>query len=395
MARSRTVVIAGAGIGGLTLALALIRHGFRAVVLEQAERLVETGAGIQLSPNATAILDAIGLSARLAPLAVAPEAINIMGARTGREIARVLLGRAAALRYGAPYWVVHRGDLQAALIDTLQATPDFVLRLGWRVEDYAVHGNGITVVARGRAGTIEEHGVALVGADGLWSTMRAKLGDRRPPRFRHRTAWRALIDAERVAPALRGPATFLWLGADAHLVHYPVKAGRQINVVAIVRDSRPMRGWSSLGARADLLARFSGWHDTARALLAVPENWLTWSLNDRPSLRHWGSGPVTLLGDAAHPMLPFLAQGGAMAIEDAAVLAACLARDSDDPASALRAYEGLRRGRTARVQRAARTNGIVYHLGGVGAGARNLALAVRGGEALLARYDWLYDWRAR
>jgi len=393
VARSRTIIVAGAGIGGLTAALALIRAGFRVVVIEQAERLEETGAGIQLSPNATGILVNLGAGDHLKQLAVAPEAIRVMRAKSAREIVRIPLGRAAELRYGAPYWVIHRADLQAGLIDTLETTSDFVLRLGSKVEDYAVHAHGITVQARGGFTAIDEHGIALIGADGLWSTVRGKLGDRAPRRFRDRTAWRALIPADRLPPQAREAATALWLGPDAHLVHYPVSGGAMINLVAIVSDDRRVNGWSAAGRRTDLLARFSGWHKDARALIAAPQTWQRWSLYDRVLPHPWGVGPVTLLGDAAHPMLPFLAQGGAMAIEDAAVLAACVARHSEDPAAGLRRYEGLRRRRAARAQRHARRNGRLYHLKGPAAFARDLALKITGGNRLLRRYDWLYDWR--
>jgi salicylate hydroxylase len=393
VARSRTVVIAGAGIGGLTLALALVRQGFRAVVLEQAPRLEETGAGIQLSPNATRILIGLGLGEALRPLVVAPEAIRILGGRSGSEIARAPLGRAAEFRYGAPYWVIHRGDLQAVLLAAVQASPDVVLRLSAAVEDFAVHAKGVTVQLRGRGPAADEHGIGLVGADGLWSAVRLRLGDRNPPRFARRTAWRAVVPAEAVAPELRAPETRLWLGADAHLVHYPVKAGRAINVVAIVRDDWQQPGWSDAAARDELLPRYAGWAPAARALLEAPAQWLRWALFDRLPSRLWGDGLVTLIGDAAHPMLPFLAQGGAMAIEDAAVLAEMLGRRSEDPAAAMRAYEGLRQARTARVQREARSNGAIYHLKGPAALARNIALAALGGERLLTRYDWVYDWR--
>jgi salicylate hydroxylase len=393
MARSRTIIVAGAGIGGLTAALALIREGFRVVVIEQAAQLEEAGAGIQLSPNATAILRALGVADHLQSRAVAPEAIRVRSAASAREIVRIPLGPAAEQRYGAPYWVIHRADLQAGLIEALEATPDFVLRLGLKVEDFAVHAHGITVAARNRSAAIDEHGIALVGADGLWSTVRGKLGDRGAPQFRERTAWRALVPAERAPLWTREPATVLWLGSDAHLVHYPVKGGQMINFVAIVRDDRRLAGWSAAGRRSDLVRLFSGWHKDARALIAAPQSWLRWSLFDRPHPHPWGSGSVTLLGDAAHAMLPFLAQGGAMAIEDAAVLAACLARQSEDPAAALRRYEGLRRRRTARARSEARRNGRLYHLKGPAAVARNLALAAMGGKRLLRRYDWLYDWR--
>jgi salicylate hydroxylase len=166
-----------------------------------------------------------------------------------------------------------------------------------------------------------------------------------------------------------------------------------VNLVAIVADDRRVKGWSAEGRRRDLLPRFAGWHKDARALIAAPQTWQRWSLYDRPLPHPWGAGPVTLLGDAAHPMLPFLAQGGAMAIEDAAVLAACLARHSENPAVGLRLYEGLRRGRAARAQNGARRNGRIYHLKGPAAFARDLALKIIGGNRLLRRYDWLYDWR--
>jgi salicylate hydroxylase len=393
VARSRTIIVAGAGIGGLTAALALIRAGFRVVVIEQAARLEEAGAGIQLSPNATGILMSLGAGEHLRHRAVAPEVVRVMRAATAREIVRIPLGREAELRFGAPYWVIHRADLQAGLIEALEGTSDFVLRLGSQVEEYAVHANGITVQARAGAASFHEHGIALIGADGLWSTLRGKLGDRAPPQFRNRTAWRALVPAEGVPAHARESATTLWLGPDAHLVHYPVKSGAMINLVAIVSDDRRVKGWSADGRRADLVPRFTGWHKDARALIAAPRTWQRWSLYDRPLPHPWGAGPVTLLGDAAHPMLPFLAQGGAMAIEDAAVLASCLARHSEDPAVGLRLYEGLRRRRAARTQHNARRNGRVYHLKGPAAFARDLALKLIGGTRLLHRYDWLYDWR--
>ncbi|HLN08983.1 MAG TPA: FAD-dependent monooxygenase [Xanthobacteraceae bacterium] len=394
MARSRSVVIVGAGIGGLTAALALAGRGFRVVVIDKAGRLEETGAGVQLSPNATRILIDLGLRDRLAPHIVAPEALRILRGRDGGEIVRVPLGAASELRHGAPHWVIHRGDLQAALLGALEATPDAELRLGTEVEDFAVHANGITVEGRCRRGSHDEHGIALIAADGLWSTMRQRLGSDRAPSFAHRTAWRAVVPADRVGERLREPSTHLWLGPDAHLVHYPVKAGRTINIVAIVDDDWQQAGWSAAGARDELLGKFSGWDGAARDLLAIPDRWLKWALYDRPAARRWGRGPVTLLGDAAHPMLPFIAQGAAMAIEDAIVLAGCLAATSGPLDAPLRQYEGLRCGRTARVQRHARRNGIVYHLDGPAAAVRNLALAAIGGDGLLRRYDWLYDWRA-
>lgn len=398
MARSRTIIIAGAGIGGLTAALALTRAGFRAVVLEQAPRLEEAGAGIQLSPNATRVLFGLGLAERLRPLVVAPEALRIVNGASGRDVVRLPLGEIAQARYGAPYWVIHRADLQAVLADAISESPDVTLRLGTRVEDFAVHQHGVTVVARdaqeGRnaGGTRDERGVALIGADGLWSTLRTRFGDRGAPRFGRRTAFRAVVPASRLIEAFRAPVTGLWLGRDAHLVHYPVRGGREVNIVAIVRDAWRQAGWNAAASANELAPRFARFAPVARALIAIPERWQKWALFDRPPGRPRRQGPVTLIGDAAHPMLPFLAQGGAMAIEDAAVLAHALEHD-EDIVRALRAYEQARRHRVARAQRAARLNSWGYHLAGPLGMARDGVLGALGGESLLRRYDWLYGWR--
>ncbi len=395
MASSRTVIVAGAGIGGLTAALAIARHGLHVTVFDQAQRLEETGAGIQLSPNASRILIALGLGEQLRRHVVAPEELRIMNARTARVLACAPLGAVAEKRYGAPYWVIHRGDLQAVLIDAVRVHPGIVLNLGARVEDFALNEDGVTVFARSAQHRVEDRGVALIAADGLWSSLRRRLGHRREPRFARRTAWRALARADALMPELRAPAVNLWFGTRAHLVHYPVRGGSLINVVAIVRDDWREPGWSAPGERAEILARYRTpmWSAVPRAILAAPEHWQKWALYDRPPLARWGKGAVTLLGDAAHPMLPYLAQGAAMAIEDAAVLAQRLADARDDPAGAMRRYERQRRERAARAQRAARRNGIVYQLGGPGAFLRTLALTAIGGERLLARYDWLYGWR--
>jgi salicylate hydroxylase len=380
---SRTILIAGAGIGGLSAALMLARAGFNITLLEQTERLDEIGAGIQLSPNATRILIGLGLGERLRRNASIPQAVAIKTA-DGRPLARIPLGDDAERRYGAPYWSIHRGDLQAALIEAVEAEPAITLRLGTRVEDFTVNGSG--VVAAGH------EGMALIGADGLWSALRARLGHRAQPQFQHRTAWRAMAAASAVEPAFRAAEAQLWLGRDAHLVHYPVKAGTQINMVAIVTDRWAEPGWNAEGRRDELLARYSRWSEAARRFLALPEHWQKWALYDLPPLGRWSDGPVTLLGDAAHPMLPFLAQGAAMAIEDAAVLANCFARHADDPATAMQRYEQVRRNRTARVQHTARSNGRVYHAG-AGAAFRDLILRLSGGNMMLRRYDWLYDER--
>ncbi|HET8920444.1 MAG TPA: FAD-dependent monooxygenase [Xanthobacteraceae bacterium] len=392
---SRTVIIAGAGIGGLTAALALARSGFRALVLEQAERLEETGAGIQLSPNAMRILIGLGLADSLRPHVVAPEAIRVLGGRSGREIVRIPLGGEATQRYGAPYWVIHRGDLQAALSEAAVQDLNIVLRLGMSMEDFATHPHGVTVSARGTTGLWTEHGHALIAADGLWSAARARIASKAPPRFAGRTAWRALVPAAQLAPEFRDPLVYLWLGRDAHLVHYPVKGGKLINVVVITADDWSGPGWSEPASRIDLLARLSSrrWAPQAHSVFRAPDAWLKWALYESEPLTSFAQGAAALLGDAAHAMLPFLAQGAAMAIEDGAVAAQCLARMPDDPAAAWESYSAIRRGRTRKVQRLAARNGKRYHRAGAAAMLRNTAMRLLGGERLLQNYDWLYDWR--
>lgn len=320
----------------------------------------------------------------------------MLNVRSGREIVRMPLGDVAEQRYGAPYWSIHRGDLQAVLLAAVAANLDISVRLGMHAEDHVVHGDGIIVSARGRGGTIwHERCDVLIGADGLWSLMRPRLGFRDPARFAKRAAWRALVPAGEAAPEFREPVTHLWLGRDAHVVHYPVKSGAVINIVVIMNDNWNAQSWSEPVRRDDLLPRLSPERIAPQllGLIDKPPSWLKWALYDRRPLLHWSRGPVALIGDAAHPMLPYLAQGAAMGIEDAVVVAQCLARRPDDAAAALRAYCAVRRARTWKVQRLAARNGGIYHLGGVGAGLRNATMRLIGGTRLLRHYDWLYDWR--
>jgi salicylate hydroxylase len=291
--------------------------------------------------------------------------------------------------------MIHRGDLQAALLGAALAHPNISLTLGAAVDDCAEHPDGVSVQVL-RGGKLDEvRAAALIGADGLWSRVRVLADETDAARFAHRTAWRALVLADAVAPAFRAPIIHLWLGQGSHLVHYPVKAGAMINIVAIAGDERPSQGWSTAAAPEEVLAHFAAdvWAKPARDLLALPERWLKWPLYDRPPRPHRGRGAVTLLGDAAHPMLPFLAQGAAMAIEDAAVLADALAAAPDDAAAALRSYEQVRGKRITRVQRAARRNDTVYHLPWPASVARDLAMGAMGNDRLLAHYDWIYDWK--
>jgi salicylate hydroxylase len=396
LASARTVIVAGAGIGGLSAALSLAKRDLISLVLEQSDRLDETGAGIQLGPNSTRILIDLGLRHLIERTAIVPDAIRVMSARFAREVTRIPLGAAVEARYGAPYWIMHRADLQTALADAVRSRQEISLKLDARVEDFAAHSNGVTVQYRSGGQVIDATGIALVGADGIWSNVRARLRRDQPPRFRHRTAWRALVPTESVDPQFRTPLIHLWLGQDGHLVHYPVKGGALVNIVAVVHDQWRQPGWGSAGESDELLRHFSRWDwaQAPRDLLALPERWLKWALFDRARPHRGGRGPVTLLGDASHPMLPFLAQGAGMAIEDGAVLADALANNLERPTRALRRYERTRRPRNAKVQRASRRQARVYGMSGPEGFIRNLFMRARGGENLLRRFDWLYTWQA-
>ena len=398
MAAARTIIVAGAGIGGLTAALTLAAQGFRVVILEKAERLEEAGAGLQLSPNASHILVQLGLQPRLAGRAVTPDAISIMSARDGGEIARLPLGEAASFRSGAPYWVVHRADLQGALQAHVNDHPDIDLRLGCQFEDVAVHAKGLTVVQRRGTARQQELAAALIGADGIWSAVRHHLFPEVQPQFSGLIAWRGTLDATALPREHTSSRVQLWMGPKAHLVAYPISGARRINVVAIVPGTWNRPGWSAPGDANDIRSAFSSrWPATARMLVNAVDEWRRWALFTVPDIGEWSDGAIALLGDAAHGMLPFAAQGAGMAIEDAAVLAKALSESAGEniagiPA-ALKRYGRLRRPRVLQVQRAARRSGRIYHLTGPLALARDFVIKTMGPQRMLARQDWIYDWR--
>jgi len=399
VALSRTIVIAGAGIGGLTAALALAAHGFRIVVLEKAERLEEVGAGLQLSPNASRVLVELGLTERLKLRAVIPEAVSIMSARAGGELLRMPLGETASLRAGAPYWVVHRADLQSALSGAVADHPDIDLKLGATFEDVAPHAKGLTVVHR--SGTIRRSDLAsaLIGADGIWSTVRQHLFPEVQPRFSGLIAWRGTLDATQLPKDYTARRVQLWMGPNAHLVAYPIAGGQQINVVAVLPGTWNRPGWSTAGDPLEVMDAFAGprWPPAARMMLATVDSWRKWALFGVPDGCPWSKGPVALLGDSVHAMLPFAAQGAGMAIEDAAVLARHLSLQAAEStagiSAALKQYGRAREARVRRVQRTARQQGRIYHFSGPLAVARDLAIRALGPDRMLARQDWIYSWR--
>jgi salicylate hydroxylase len=400
VAASRTIVVAGAGIGGLTASLALAAQGFRVVILEKAERLEEAGAGLQLSPNASRVLIDLGLQPRLAARAVTPEAISIMSARNVGEVVRLPLGEAATLRAGAPYWVMHRADLQAALQAHVNDNPDIELRLGCQFEDVGTHAKGLTVVQRSGMTRHQERAVALVGADGIWSTVRHHLFPQVQPQFSGLIAWRGTLDTSQLPREYASCRVQLWMGPDAHLVAYPISGARKINIVAVVPGTWNRPGWSAPGETCEIKNAFASptWPGTARMMIGAVDEWRKWALFTIPDGGEWTDGAIALLGDAAHAMLPFAAQGAGMAIEDAAVLAKCLGESQDQGgptiSAAMQRYARLRRSRVARIQQTARQAGRIYHLTGPAAYARDLVIKAMGAKRMLARQNWIYDWRA-
>ncbi|MGA8601825.1 MAG: FAD-dependent monooxygenase [Beijerinckiaceae bacterium] len=388
------IIIAGAGIAGLSAALALGRSGRKVLVLEKAPALTEIGAGLQLSPNASGHLERWGVLARLKGAELAPEAVVIRRGRDATVLARLPLADAEK-RWGAPYLVAHRADLQQALRAAVAEVPGIELRLGIAVAGFAADEDKVAVGAKHGITRLRFDGVALIGADGLWSEVRQRLafsGDA-PPRPARRTAWRATIARVELPDEFAAPQVNLWLGRRAHLVHYPLRGGTEVNVVAIAEDADPSgespEFWSERRDSKLLNKACARWHPTARALLSATADWRSWPLYDRAPLASWSAGRVTLAGDAAHPMLPFSAQGAAQAIEDAAALESALAAEADI-AAAFKAYDAARSARAARIQVASRRQGDIYHMAGPASFARDTVMRVLGPRRMLARQDWIY-----
>ncbi|MBI3700109.1 MAG: FAD-dependent monooxygenase [Afipia sp.] len=395
MALSRSIVIAGAGIGGLTAALAVAARGFRAVIMERAEKLEEAGAGLQLSPNASRVLIDLGLEKDLAPYAIAPEGISVNSARSGGELGRIPLG-GTNTKYGAPYWILRRADLQAALLARVTTHHDIELRLGCTYEDVASYAKGVTVVQRKGSMRQQEPALALIGADGVWSTVRKQLYPDVQPAFSGRIAWRGTVGADQLPREFNAKRVQLWMGPNAHIVAYPMKDGKRINVVAIITGEWNKPGWSEPGDTAEITQHFLPpmWPIAPRMLIGAVEGWRKWAMFAMKDGGVWGKGTVALLGDASHAMLPFVAQGAGMAIEDAAVIAKCLQDGKDNVTAAFAKYANLRAPRVSHVQRTARTTGEIYHMRGSIAFARDQAIRVLGGANMLARQNWIYSWRA-
>lgn len=378
----------GGGIGGITAALCLARQGHQVTVLEQAPDFAEVGAGIQLSPNCTRVLHHLGLEQSLRARAFVPEGSQFRDWRTGRVITESPLGDIVIARYGMPYYHIHRGDLLRVLVEAAQQVGNINLHTDARVDCFEQNGDQVTVWVGGsrRAGDL------LVGADGIHSVVRAGLWGAEKPHFTGNVAWRALVPAERLPPGLIRPVTTAWWGPHKHFVHYYVRRGELINCVCVVeKRGWEVESWTERGDYEELQSDFAGWHADVQQLIdhVDRDSLFKWALYDRAPMPQWGRGRVTLLGDACHPTLPFMAQGAAMAVEDSAVLAGCL-DGGEDVAASLQRYEDLRRDRTAGIQNGSRRNAKLFHLTGVKAWLRNRGA----GPARLRTMQGLYSYNA-
>jgi salicylate hydroxylase len=387
MGAESQVLVAGGGIGGLTAAFALARENFGVTVLEQTAFQEESGAGIQLGPNATRILDQLGVLDAIEEVAFRPSSIFIYDGLSGKRLAEIPLGTYAEARYGAPYLTLHRADLHAALHDACVRSERVTLEANFELTGIEQADTDISAIAGdGR----EAKASALVGADGLWSEVRKLIAPEARLLFTGAIAWRTLLPRGELTHPFDAPVISVWLGPDTHLVHYPVRGGKELNVVAITEGDSETRGWNETGDAEALYAAFTGWCTEAKSLLERAAGWRCWSLYRLTGLPSWTSGSIALLGDAAHPVLPYLAQGAALAIEDAIVLAKSLKESGGDPSRSFPLYEVARRDRARRVARRSERNGKHYHVSGALRVARNLMLRHRPGERLLSRFDWLY-----
>jgi salicylate hydroxylase len=384
-------VIAGGGIGGLATALALARCGIASQVCERRPEFPEEGAGIQIGPNGVVVLRHLGVADFLQDRVATPDVLSVRDGATARELTRLPLGTWIATRHGAPYWTAHRKDLHAALRQAAEREP--LIALATNVEITSYEDDGHRVRAASRDGKTLEASL-LVAADGLWSSLRAGIsGDRAPkPAPLGKAAFRTVIDAGRLPTELTPNAVHIWLAPGAHVVHYPVNAGRNIAMV-VIADSSTHESWDAPASSHTVREKIRNFAAPLHSLIEDAHDWRCWSLADAPRLERWTTGRAALLGDAAHAVPPFLAQGAVMALEDAVTLASELANTKNGIDASLRAYERVRRDRVARVAEVSRRNGRIYQMHGPAALARNTVMKLAPPSHVMSRFDWLYGWR--
>lgn len=388
MAQPLNLIVAGGGIGGLAAALVLGRDGHAVMVLEQSAAFGEIGAGIQLGPNIFRMFEYLSLTDAVGRVAYFPPGMGMNDVRTGEPVVRVPLGDTALATYGFPYGVIYRADLHQVFLDACRALPNVTLRTSSKVDSFVQDAAGVTVqLASGEALPVD----ALIGADGLWSRVReAVVGDGKP-RVSGHIAYRAVLRREDVPAHLWSDDVVLWGGEKTHLVHYPLRRGELFNLVAVFHSNRYDEGWNTFGDTAELDERFAQAVPQVRELLGRIETWKMWVLCDRDPVGNWSDRRVTLLGDAAHPMLQYLAQGAGQAIEDAVVLGAALRRTRGDIGQAFVKYQQARYLRTGRVQLTARFYGDIYHASGVARELRNRMFQSGRESAGFAGLKWMYE----
>jgi salicylate hydroxylase len=391
--RQRRIAIAGAGIAGLTTALALLQQGFEVDVFEQASQLGEVGAGLQISPNGTRVLKALGLDAPLQECVSPARGKEIRMWNTGQRWKLFDLGDDCLARFGAPYWMVHRGDLHRVLLSAFAQRSDRPVRLNAQVRSAQSHASGVSFQLSD--GSVHEAD-GLLAADGVHSLLREQLCGEDKAQFTGLLAWRGLVPMARIPAPMQNPVGTNWVGPGAHVITYPVRAGQLMNVVGIVeRDGWRSESWTEPGTHAELLQDFGHWHPDVCDLMRQIEQPFKWALLGRPPQTGWAQGNVCLMGDAAHPTLPFLAQGANMALEDAAVMARCLAA-YDAPAQAFARFEALRWQRTADIVNRSRDNAQRFHNPQLSDTSQAVDYVSREWEpeTVRRRYDWLFEYDA-
>lgn len=396
MSRSRQIIIAGGGIAGLTAALAFARKGFAVRLFERAAEISEVGAGLQLSPNATRLLSRLGVLDALRMAAVRPQSVIMRSGPAMKPVARVPLGDFAEKRWRAPYLVTHRADLQSALLIAAQREADITITTGAKVADFASHAGGVTV-SIDRDGRIDEvSGLLLVGADGVWSRMASRVKGASASAFSGKLAWRATISASDIGNDLLDMHNVTaFMHPLVHVVAYPIRAGMSINMVAVTEGPDVGQRWAVAQDNAPLLAAMAKASPRLQQIAQDAAPWVAWALHGvNPAGRWTDPAGVALIGDAAHAMTPFAAQGAVMGIEDAVSLAASVGASPDNIAQALTGWEQRRKPRVTRVIRRGAFNHFTWHAAGPVALVRNVILGLSGGERLAASLDWLYGYDA-
>jgi 3-hydroxybenzoate 6-monooxygenase len=386
-ANGRPILVVGGGIGGLATAYALAHKGFPVRVLEQAPEFREVGAGIQLGPNIFRALERIGLKDAVLADSWQPGGLEMRDAMTGEVITRMPLGERALQRFAQPYAVTHRADIHGTFLKGCQNSNLITLENDQRVDDFVDDGETVTVTLQSGE---QAEGRALIGCDGMWSRIREKIVGDGPPRISGHIAYRGVLTRAQVPDDLWRPDMTIWAGPHTHFVHYPLRRGELYNLVAVFHSDKYVEGWNAEADPEELFTRFKGQRPEVLRMLERIETWRMWVLCDREPIKEWSKGRVTLLGDAAHPMLQYLAQGACMATEDAVTLSERVAEQPDDLPAAFQAYQQQRYLRTGRVQIMARVYGEFYHARGVAAELRNQFLQSRSVDEAYDGIAWLY-----